>query len=390
MSISRFLLQIAKSWPDYASGKTIDSTNYADRLVSVDFPCELRRLTSEIATLQIDGSSGQGNVSNAPWVATFDTRITSSAQQGFYPVYIFSCDFKRVYLSLSIGLTQFDKYYGENKRSLNKLKESTEYFRSVLFRHNNPPGFDNTKIDIASSIGGRKYVGYEAGTIFSYPAYQLSALPEDSVLQDEYLQVVRFYKELIEDPTVPNVDELVEATISQAPALTQLGIENFSPREPKRRKGNSYVGENKRRSTESLKVGNAGELIVLKAEKEKLTKAGRADLADRVDHLAARNEKPGWDISSFDLDGTPIYIEVKASKGKTISSVELTRNEWNAARNKSRSPYYHIYIVTDALGENPKIEALTNPYKYVEDKILSIEESCYELSLRQLTLSNSS
>ena len=119
-------------------------------------------------------------------------------------------------------------------------------------------------------------------------------------------------------------------------------------------------------------------------EKKRLIKAGRNDLANKVDHLAARHETPRWDITSFDENGNEIYIEVKSSKGNTINSVELTKNEWEACSEKSRSERYYIYLVTDALSSSRQIEVLINPYQLVASKTIEIKPSVYELPLRSL------
>lgn len=42
------------------------------------------------------GSPGKGNWSTVPWVAIFDPSITEAAERGFYVVYLFSADMKRL------------------------------------------------------------------------------------------------------------------------------------------------------------------------------------------------------------------------------------------------------------------------------------------------------
>lgn len=86
-----------------------------------------------------------------------------------------------------------------------------------------------------------------------------------------------------------------------------------------------------RNAPESRKVGDAGERVVLTFERNRLTRLGRQDLADRVRCHAQLLEFVGWDITSFDDDGNESFIEVKSSGGKTVSSVNLSVNEWEAA-----------------------------------------------------------
>merc|ERR1711991_598566 len=81
------------------------------------------------------------------------------------------------------------------------------------------------------------------------------------------------------------------------------------------------------------KVGREGEKAVFENEKEKLIALGREDLATKViwhrDYLKDRT--PGWDITSFNEEGRKIFIEVKSTVGASISSVQLTANEWEVA-----------------------------------------------------------
>ena len=89
----------------------------------------------------------------------------------------------------------------------------------------------------------------------------------------------------------------------------------------------------------------------------------------------------GWDITSFDDDGNELFIEVKSSIGKTVSSVDLTVNEWEAACHPSKRGRYRIYIVTKVLSARPHIERLSNPAACVDAGQLSCEPVVYELRL---------
>ena len=114
-------------------------------------------------------------------------------------------------------------------------------------------------------------------------------------------------------------------------------------------------------------------------EKEKLTKAQRPDLADAIRWHPEHGEFPGWDITSYEINGDKIYIEVKATVGKSVSAVDLTANEWFAAERESNR--YHIYVVTEALSTKPLIEVLKNPSDYVTGGKLELNSIVYELSL---------
>ena len=85
-------------------------------------------------------------------------------------------------------------------------------------------------------------------------------------------------------------------------------------------------------------------------------------------------------ITSYDEHGCKKLIEVKSCQGKIMNALEITRNEWKAA-SQHRGDYY-IYIVTEALSQNPKVEVLRDPFAYVEGSRLTLTPQRYVLDLR--------
>ena len=65
------------------------------------------------------------------------------------------------------------------------------------------------------------------------------------------------------------------------------------------------------RDFQNRRLGRAGEGWVLDKERFELIRAGRDDLADRVDWVAERTDSAGFDIASFRPDGSPLQIEVR-------------------------------------------------------------------------------
>ena len=57
------------------------------------------------------------------------------------------------------------------------------------------------------------------------------------------------------------------------------------------------------------RIGDRGEAIVVALEKKRLSQAGKVDLADRIKHASQENDSVGYDILSFDEDGTDRPIE---------------------------------------------------------------------------------
>jgi hypothetical protein len=96
-------------------------------------------------------------------------------------------------------------------------------------------------------------------------------------------------------------------------------------------------------------LGRAGEELVVDDEIAKLRRAGRDDLADRVVHVSAvEGDSAGYDVRSFDVDGRPIHIEVKTTRGGKSSAYFLSANEL-AFSEQNRATYrlYRLFEFDD-------------------------------------------
>lgn len=84
---------------------------------------------------------------------------------------------------------------------------------------------------------------------------------------------------------------------------------------------------------------------VVEEEKLRLTQKGRRDLADAVFRVSELNVGAGYDIESFEVDGSRRYIEVKSSTGRQIR-FQWSLNEREKAQSFGRQ--YWIYFVPTA------------------------------------------
>ena len=73
-------------------------------------------------------------------------------------------------------------------------------------------------------------------------------------------------------------------------------------------------------------LGATGELAVVVSEKAWLLANSRADLAELVRHVSAV-EGDGAGVDSFELDGSPRFIEVKTTKGAAETDFFISANE---------------------------------------------------------------
>jgi hypothetical protein len=122
-----------------------------------------------------------------------------------------------------------------------------------------------------------------------------------------------------------------------------------------------------KQSRVNKKLGDRGEKIVEEFERERLRKAGKTKLADAVDRVSLKSDALGYDIESFEEDGSKRYIEVKATRAKVgNANFFLTINELNTAKELDN---YFVYVVYDILSSSPKIWIINNPFNPQNDKI---------------------
>jgi hypothetical protein len=106
-------------------------------------------------------------------------------------------------------------------------------------------------------------------------------------------------------------------------------------------------------------LGKAGEAFVVDLEKHRLKEGNRADLAQKVRWTAAEDgDGAGFDISSFNLEGSARLIEVKTTNGSAHTPFFITRNEFSIA--KEIPAQWRIYRV-HLFASGPRVFTLTPP-----------------------------
>ena len=96
------------------------------------------------------------------------------------------------------------------------------------------------------------------------------------------------------------------------------------------------------REARNRSLGKAGEEFVVLFEQRRLHEAGQKTLADKVEHAAVvRGDGLGFDVASFEVDGTPRFIEVKTTAWGKKTPFFITRNE--LAFSKEYKDAFHLY-----------------------------------------------
>ncbi len=106
-------------------------------------------------------------------------------------------------------------------------------------------------------------------------------------------------------------------------------------------------------------LGKAGEAFVVDLEKHRLTEGNRADLARTVRWFAEEEgDGAGYDVSSFNLEGSPRLIEVKTTNGSARTPFFISRNEFSVA--KEIPAQWRIYRV-HLFASGPRVFTITPP-----------------------------
>ena len=139
----------------------------------------------------VSSSVGKGNWAEVPWVAIFDVTITKSARKGYYPVYLFSADGKRVYLSLNQARHEVFRDYGAKVDSI--LLARAEEARNMLEPFASEDLFEGV-LDLGSDSD--LPTGYSAGNILAFE-YMVGDIPSDEVLVRDLHRILSLYRAYI-------------------------------------------------------------------------------------------------------------------------------------------------------------------------------------------------
>jgi hypothetical protein len=166
-------------------------------------------------------------------------------------------------------------------------------------------------------------------------------------------------------PPAPSIEDILERLVS-------------APRGEPRAKG--LIAERRQRASAGPKVdyvarearnsalGARGEAWVLAFERARLIKAGKASLADRVEQVSETvGPSSGFDIHSYERNGSDRFIEVKTTKGPIGVAFFVSANEVRSSiANEERYHLYrpfkfdrdpHLFIVQGRLDRTCRLDA---------------------------------
>jgi hypothetical protein len=352
--LGELFLKVANGWHTYLPMKIVNA-NPLDEIPKTIVPeliRDLDQVKNRSEKYVVKGSGGKGNITPGPHIEIMNGRITTSPQSGYYVVYLFSADMERLYLSLAFGVTAFKEQFGEGSAHRDAMQRSAEIARRPI---KGLEGFPAKKgiLNLIDRPGTVVY-DYQYSNIAAIE-YDLSDLPDDQKLIDDLDSMLDLYEDVLFNHGI-SLDQDMQTEVAPK-KKAEVEVVEFALR--KRKKGVSIPGAPRKRrlSKSAQKTGNDGEKLVLKNEKDRLRKAGKDDLAEKVEHLAAVGKTPGYDIESFNPDGSRRRIEVKSGVG-TKSVIELTRNEKKKAEEYGEE---YVIAIVERIYRKPTVAFIVNP-----------------------------
>ena len=134
-------------------------------------------------------SPGKGGWAHAPWIAAFDPLVTETAQEGFYPVYVFNRHLDIVYLSLNQGMARLRDELGT------RAKETLSHRASILRGRVSPAyreRFSADPIDLDAPGSQSRLAFYEPGHAFG-TRYLRDHLPSQEAVARDLAEMLSLY-----------------------------------------------------------------------------------------------------------------------------------------------------------------------------------------------------
>ncbi len=157
----------------------------------------------------------------------------------------------------------------------------------------------------------------------------------------------------VEQPAVVPDEVDYHRLIVDPPAISHRTRENSAAYAPTRQASKrDYVA----REARNTALGNAGELLVMRYEEFRLRQAGKAALAERIEHVSAtQGDGLGYDVLSFDVSGKERFIEVKTTAFAKETPFYASRNE--VTFSSEAKDQFHLYRLFE-FRRSPKLFSL--------------------------------
>ena len=190
MALNEVLTTILSAWPGARHEQFTQHQIARELRNSLPLAMEQTLKPETLNNLEFKGSAGQGVWTHVPWAAVFDTRFTTTAQNGVYPVYLFNAEGTGVYLSLGFGATKL-----KEGRTLQEAREVASRWRGAI--RSAIPELSAWNTDVFVNEAGQNGADYNwasAGAKY----YSLEDLKDKKTIESDFKELVALYKKLID------------------------------------------------------------------------------------------------------------------------------------------------------------------------------------------------
>lgn len=192
-------------------------------------------------------SAGRGQWGDAPWIAIFNPLVTVTAQDGYYPVLLFSSSMDTIYLSLNQGMTKVREELGDSAGQ-SALIHRAEILRTRLHPEYQEAGFTTDPIDLQPRGINTRLAYYEPGHAFG-KFYRKNHIPPDETLRNDISNILRLYALAFSRGGIAELD-----LDDQAPDPSIADIPDLTIEEKKKYKYHKTVERNSRLSRAAKRI----------------------------------------------------------------------------------------------------------------------------------------
>lgn len=145
-------------------------------------------------------------------------------------------------------------------------------------------------------------------------------------------------------PQLPTIDDILKALPSPPQRSVGPGIVSANTRDPFAAQNKSLKVNYLEREAKNRNLGLAGEEFVIRFEQARLIAVNREKLASRVEHVSrTRGDGMGFDILSFNKNGSERLVEVKTTKYGIYTPFYVSSNELKVS--EEQHEIYKLYRV---------------------------------------------
>ncbi len=180
--------------------------------------------------------------------------------------------------------------------------------------------------------------------------------------------------ELVGQLSLPPIDSLFIKSVAPGKSILKRPPKATKPPGSSKKDGTTQPSTGTRYSAYSKLVGDRAEEIAWRWLKDTLPSAESTTL----DHVAAKFQFPGWDIEYTTHAGVRIAVEVKGTSGTGMVSLEMTANEWEAAKRERAK--YKLLLVSETLAGKPEVDVIDDPAGLLESGDLIVQPSTWRIS----------